>query len=71
MQNPKIKIIIIELLFYVLCRMYDVQGWFYIMSCLTFQAKLLLYRHYVFVLDLFHILGVNLYLNLRNINKFN
>jgi hypothetical protein len=28
----------------------------YIMSCLTFQAKLLLYRHYVFVLDLFHIL---------------
>jgi hypothetical protein len=29
---------------------------FYIMSCLTFQAKVLLYRHYVFVLDLFHIL---------------
>jgi hypothetical protein len=29
---------------------------FYIMSCLTFQAKLLLHRNYVFVLDLFHIL---------------
>jgi hypothetical protein len=29
---------------------------FYIMSCLTFQAKLLLYRHYVFVFDLFHTL---------------
>jgi hypothetical protein len=29
---------------------------FYIMSCLTFRAKPLLYRHYVFVLDLFHIL---------------
>jgi hypothetical protein len=29
---------------------------FYIMSSLTLQAKLLLYRHYVFVLDLFHIL---------------
>jgi hypothetical protein len=28
----------------------------YIMCCLTFQAKVLLYRHYVFVLDLFHIL---------------
>jgi hypothetical protein len=27
---------------------------FYIMSCLTFKAKLLLYRHYIFVLDLFH-----------------
>jgi hypothetical protein len=29
---------------------------FNIMGCLTFQEKLLLYRHYVFVLDLFHIL---------------
>jgi hypothetical protein len=28
----------------------------YIMSCLSFQAKLLLYVHYVFILDLFHIL---------------
>jgi hypothetical protein len=29
---------------------------FYNMSCLTFLVKLLLYRNYVFVLDLFHIL---------------
>jgi hypothetical protein len=43
----------------------------YIMSCLTFQTKLLLYRHYVFVLDLFHTYGVNLYLDLWNINKLN
>jgi hypothetical protein len=35
----------------------------YIMNCLTFQAKLLLYRHYVLVLDL--------YLDLQNVIQFN
>jgi hypothetical protein len=43
----------------------------YIMSCLTFQEKLLLYRNYVSVLDLLISYGVNLYLDLRNVNKFN
>jgi hypothetical protein len=41
-------------MYYVRCMMLRTE--FYIMSCLTFQAKLLLYRHYVFVLYLFHIL---------------
>jgi hypothetical protein len=41
-------------MYYVGCMM--LRTGFYIMSCLTFQAKLLLYRHYVFVFDLFHIL---------------
>jgi hypothetical protein len=38
---------------------------------LTFQAKLLLYRFYVFVLDLSISYGADLYLDLRNVTKFN
>jgi hypothetical protein len=41
-------------MYYVACMM--LRTGFYIMSCLAFQAKLLLYKHYVLVLDLFHIL---------------
>jgi hypothetical protein len=38
------------------------------MSCLTFLAKPLWYRHYEIELDLFHI---HWYLDLWNVNKFN
>jgi hypothetical protein len=41
-------------MYYVGCMM--LRTGLYIMSCVTFQAKVLLYRHCVFVLDLFHIL---------------
>jgi hypothetical protein len=41
-------------MYYVGCMM--LRTGFNIMSCLTFQAKLLLYKHYVFVPDLFYIL---------------
>jgi hypothetical protein len=51
-------------MYYVGCLM--LRTGFPIMSCLTFEAKLLLYRHYLFVLDLTHIIGINLYLDLTN-----
>jgi hypothetical protein len=37
---------------------------FYIMSCLTFQAKLVLYRHYVFVLVPYPMVGTLVYVKL-------